>query len=136
MKLHGPPGRLGLAGGGVFRGAPPSRKISKGEKEVWNGGGNGVAAIEQGWAHVLVQRSGSAKQDDGANSHGRGPGRGRRSRVESDAGALELYVEAGESRQYIGDPNQHSWVAASDSVDLVHCEIPRHIGKIRRQEKL
>lgn len=59
-KLHGPPGRPGFAGGGVFLGAPPSLKMLKWEKLPSRGGGNGVAAIEHGRAHVFNQRSGGS----------------------------------------------------------------------------
>lgn len=126
-----------------------------------------MAAIEQDWAHVLVQRSGSAKQGGGANSHAARSGSKGEDPKSGAMGELwELYIEAGESRQYRGDPNQRSWGRrASDKDDLVHCAIPMllqlsvldtfstrvygaghagchpeadtdHIGEIQRWEKL
>lgn len=69
----------------MFLAAPPSWKISKEEKELLRGGGNGVVAIGQGGAaHVLVlgarwkhvRRQGRGRVRDQAESGSKTVGRG------------------------------------------------------------
>lgn len=83
----------------MFLGAPPSLKMLKWEKLPSGSGGNGVAAIEHGRAHVFNQRPGGSS-NIGSAGDGRAAMRRRRGRdrgVEVGPRVLEASGSGSES---------------------------------------